>query len=75
MEVSVDNLATVARSNVARITGLEDAVQRFTDAQDAARQAEAKQYRRMEWRLQILTFVVAVAAVVVPIVVTLLHTR
>jgi hypothetical protein len=66
-------MAVIARSNAGRIASLEDAVQRFTDAQEAARVSEAEQYRKLGVRISILTLVVAAASVCVPIALTIIH--
>jgi hypothetical protein len=55
-----------------RLHKLEGLTQMLVDAQQANRQAEANQYRRLELRLQLLTVAVTLAAVAVPIVVAIL---
>jgi hypothetical protein len=56
----------------ARLHDLEGSVGMLLDVQRNARRAESRQYHRFEIRLQVLTVVVAVAAVIAPIVLVLL---
>jgi hypothetical protein len=55
-----------------RIHKLEGAVGMLLDAQKQGRRAEERQYRHVEVRIQVLTVVVGLAAVVVPIALLLL---
>lgn len=55
-----------------RLHKLEGLTQALVDTQKVNRQAEARQYRRLELRMQLLTIVVGLAAVAVPIVVAIL---
>ena len=51
-----------------RLHNLEGFAAAYLDQQRANRRGEERQYRRIELRVQVLTFVVAVAAIVVPII-------
>jgi hypothetical protein len=59
------------RSN--RIREVENALLLLVEAQKNARNAEAKQYRRVEVRLQTLSVVIAVAAFVLSLTIVLVH--
>ena len=50
-----------------RLHNLEGIAQTYVDAQKVNRRREEAQYRRLELRLQVLTVVIGVAAVVAPI--------
>lgn len=58
-----------------RLHDLEGIAQAYMDTQKVHRQREAQQYRRLGIQIQVLTVVVALAAIVAPIVtaVTLGH--
>lgn len=51
-----------------RLHNLEGVAQAFADAQKVAREAEARQYRRLTLALGFLGVVVAIAAIIVPLV-------
>jgi hypothetical protein len=55
-----------------RLHNLEGISAAFIDQQREARRAEARQYRRLERNLQVLTVVIAIAAIVTPILIALL---
>ena len=63
-------LAEVQR-NRKRLHDLEGIAQAFMDTQQVNRQREAQQYRRLGVQIQVLTVVVALAAIVAPIVTAL----
>lgn len=69
----VSDLADETKRNRTRLHNLEGFAAAYLDTQRANRRAEDRQYRRLELRLQVLTVVIAVAAVIVPIVVAYLH--
>lgn len=58
-----------------RLHDIEGLLGMLVDQQKQNRRLEATQYRRVELRLQMLTLAVAVGAIVVPLAVTLIHTR
>lgn len=58
-----------------RLHKLEGITQMLVDTQRNAREQENRQYRRLEIRMQMLMFVVGVAAIAVPIIVAILATR
>ena len=51
-----------------RLHDVEGVTQAFMDMQNVNRQKEARQYRRLGVQIQVLTIVVALAAIVAPIV-------
>jgi hypothetical protein len=55
-----------------RLHELEGSVGMLLDIQNQARREEARQYRHVEVRIQVLTVVIGLAAVVVPIALLLL---
>ena len=55
-----------------RLHDLEGVAQAFMDAQAVNRRQEERQYQRLGIRIQVLTIVVGMAAVVAPIVTVLL---
>ena len=57
-----------------RVRELEAAMKLLLQAQKVAREQEDRQYRRLEMRIQILTLVVAFAAVVGPLIAAYTHT-
>lgn len=59
----------------ARLHNLEGFAAAYLDVQRENRRVEARQYRRLELRLQVLTVVIALAAVVVPVIVAVLTGR
>ena len=75
LKADVSELAAEQLRNRTRLHNLEGFAAAYLDTQKANRRAEAHQYRRLELRLQVLTVVIALAAVVVPIVVAYLHGR
>jgi hypothetical protein len=52
---------------------IDNSVRDLVDAQTDARAAEDEQYKRLGWRVQVLTLVIAAAAVITPLAVTYLH--
>lgn len=58
-----------------RLHAIEGAVKGLVTVQKEARAAEATQYRRVAVRIQVLTLVVAVATIVVPLSLALVHTH
>ena len=64
----------VERSRV-RLHKLEGISNSFLSWQQEARQGEKEQYRRLGFRIQVLTVVVGIAAVIAPIVSVLLVGR
>lgn len=71
----IEEVRMATREDHHRLRNVESAVSRMIDAQKAAREGEREQYRRLGIRMQVLTLVLAAAAVVVPIVVAILATR
>jgi hypothetical protein len=69
----VSELTDEGRRTRTRLHNLEGFAAAYLDVQRTNRRAEDRQYRRLELRLQVLTVVIACAAVVVPIVVAYLH--
>lgn len=65
----VSELVEEGRHTRRRLHDLEGFAAAYLDVQRENRRAEGRQYRRLELRLQVLTVVIACAAVVVPIVV------
>jgi hypothetical protein len=58
--------------NRERIASLEGVASSFLNWQQDAREGERKQYQRLGFRIQILTVIVGLAAVVSPVVAVLL---
>lgn len=56
-----------------RLHNLEGLVGSFVEAQRENRRGEARQYRSLELRLQVLTVVIAIAAIAVPLVLAILN--
>ena len=54
-----------------RLHNLEGICSAFVDQQRENRRSEANQYRRLELRLQVLTVVIAIAAIATPIVIAI----
>jgi hypothetical protein len=73
LEVEVSELKDRLDGGLHLLRTLNTTVGDMTRQQRLSREAEAEQYRRMGIRIQVLTLVVAAAAVCVPIAVTLLH--
>jgi hypothetical protein len=73
LEVKVGEMARTFDQSLSRLDNVEKAVQGFTDAQKSAREDEAEQYARLGRRVAVLTLVVAIAAVILPLVVTYLQ--
>jgi hypothetical protein len=73
LEVKVGEMARTFDQSLSRLDNVEKAVQGFTDAQTSARESERQQYERLGRRVAVLTLVIAVAAVVVPLVATYLQ--
>lgn len=69
----VNELADEVKRNRTRLHNLEGFAAAYLDQQRANRRGEERQYRRLEVRVQVLTLVVGLAAVVSPILVALLH--
>lgn len=65
----VSELAEEQKRARTRLHNLEGFAAAYLDQQRANRRGEERQYRRLELRLQVLTAVIAVAAIVVPILV------
>lgn len=55
-----------------RLHQLEGICGTFLDQQRENRRTEANQYRRLELRLQVLTVVIAIAAIATPIVIAII---
>lgn len=70
-DLELQRAAWARRSEAFR--NLELSVNTMNANQEAARDAEAVQYRRLELRIQVLTLVIAAATVVTPITVAALH--
>jgi len=54
-----------------RLHNLEGIIATFVDQQRENRRGEARQYRRLEVRMQVLTIAVAIGAIFAPIVVAI----
>lgn len=67
----VSELVAEGKRTRTRLHNLEGFAAAYLDVQRENRRSEARQYRRLESRLQVLTVVIALAAVVVPIVVAI----
>jgi hypothetical protein len=73
LEVEVGELKDRLDGSLQLLRTLNTTVGDLSRQQRYQREAEAEQYRKLGIRIQILTLVVAAAAVCVPIAVTLLH--
>lgn len=69
----IADVRTAARDDHHRLRDVEAAVALMLEAHKEARRAEDKQYRRLELRIQVLTAIVGLAAVVSPLSVLLAH--
>lgn len=70
-----EDLASIVSEQQAmrkRLHDVEGVTAAFLDIQKKARQGEAEQYRRLEVRIQVLTVIVGLAAVLAPVVVAVL---
>lgn len=67
----VSELAEEGKRTRTRLHNLEGFAAAYLDQQRENRRGEERQYRRLELRLQVLTIVVAFAAIVVPLLVAL----
>ena len=56
-----------------RLHDIEGILGLLVDEQKRNRRQEADQYKRVDFRLRMLTLVVAIAAIVVPLTITLSH--
>jgi hypothetical protein len=69
----VDSLKKQVASCLSTLQHIDNSVRDLVDAQTDARAAEDEQYKRLGWRVQVLTLVIAAAAVITPLAVTYLH--
>lgn len=74
VQQDVAELRQSQREDHHRLRGVESSVRQMIDAQRAARESEASQYRRMATSIQVGGLAMAVAMVVLTVVTLLAHT-
>ena len=75
VRADVQDLADEQHRMRDRLHKLEGITQMLVDTQRASRENEARQYRRLEIRMQVLMLLAVVTGVIVPLIVALLATR
>jgi hypothetical protein len=75
LRADVAELAAEQQRNRTRLHNLEGFAAAAIDTQRQNRRSEDRQYKRLETRLQVLTIVIAIAAVVVPLLVALVNRK
>lgn len=73
VRAEVNELIEESKRTRTRLHQLEGFAGAYLDTQKANRRHEARQYRRLELRIQMLTLAVGFAAIASPIVVAILH--
>jgi hypothetical protein len=73
LQRDLDVLLHAADKRSDRVRELEGAVKLMIQAQKLARQAEERQYRRLELRLSILTVIIGIGAIIVPVALAFGH--
>lgn len=71
VRVDMSELVAEQLRHRTRLHNLEGICATFLDQQRENRRGEARQYRRLELRLQVLTVVIAIAAIATPIVIAI----